>query len=230
LRIAQIVANEPSYVWDKLIEAFSHHAWHGTQYKAEGFPREGVFNTEKSLRIMARENRTRRRALSEALLGLMEKYRGQKLRANRVVVPFDPSEAYYVFLLLPRYPSTPDEQYRRARHRLLGALCFVTKLVYPGALDIVGIATEIQPSNLHSEDSCYVDARTWTDEDQDYARKLQTEFNLLTDVTMTEWSMREYPDLDPPSELVRANAGKNPRNKPCPCGSGKKYKRCHGGS
>jgi uncharacterized protein YchJ len=29
--------------------------------------------------------------------------------------------------------------------------------------------------------------------------------------------------------MARPEPGTNPRNKPCPCGSGKKYKKCHGG-
>jgi uncharacterized protein YecA (UPF0149 family) len=31
-------------------------------------------------------------------------------------------------------------------------------------------------------------------------------------------------------DAVTAGSGKVGRNAPCPCGSGKKYKRCHGGS
>ena len=32
------------------------------------------------------------------------------------------------------------------------------------------------------------------------------------------------PDANP----VQARSDKTPRNAPCPCGSGKKYKKCHG--
>lgn len=35
--------------------------------------------------------------------------------------------------------------------------------------------------------------------------------------------------LPPPVEPIRKEGGAEPkRNDPCPCGSGKKYKRCHG--
>jgi len=41
-----------------------------------------------------------------------------------------------------------------------------------------------------------------------------------------EVARRLRPDLHPPMEAEPLEVG---RNDPCPCGSGKKYKRCHGG-
>jgi uncharacterized protein YecA (UPF0149 family) len=35
-------------------------------------------------------------------------------------------------------------------------------------------------------------------------------------------------DPSPRAETVRRDADKVGRNDPCPCGSGKKYKKCHG--
>jgi hypothetical protein len=34
----------------------------------------------------------------------------------------------------------------------------------------------------------------------------------------------------PPQEPVRRTEAKVGRNDPCPCGSGRKYKKCHGGA
>ena len=39
--------------------------------------------------------------------------------------------------------------------------CLVTKLIYPAALDIVGVATETGIEAHRSEDLVYYDARTW---------------------------------------------------------------------
>ena len=41
---------------------------------------------------------------------------------------------------------------------------------------------------------------------------------------------REEVEDDEPGEVQPASAEKIGRNDPCPCGSGKKYKKCHGGS
>jgi len=38
----------------------------------------------------------------------------------------------------------------------------------------------------------------------------------------------EEPQLPPPVEPIRVHADKPQRNDPCPCGSGKKYKKCCG--
>jgi preprotein translocase subunit SecA len=38
----------------------------------------------------------------------------------------------------------------------------------------------------------------------------------------------EEPELPPPVEPIRSDREKIPRNDPCPCGSGKKYKKCCG--
>jgi hypothetical protein len=228
-RLAQIEANKPSYFWDALIEAFSHHAWQGTQYTNQGLlGQTGVSIAEHVLRFMAKENRTRRRVLATAFLGMIQKHHGLKGRATRVIVPESRKEPHYAILLLARYPSIPDADYRRTRYRMLEALCSVTKLVYPQAQDIVGIATEIEPTVTHSEDACYLDASTWTEEDQERARNLQSEWNLLTNVTMSAMTVREYPELIRHQTNFIGDMTGRTRNKPCPCGSGKKFKVCHG--
>ena len=56
--------------------------------------------------------------------------------------------------------------------------------------------------------------------------------NMRQTVTMalSHVELRQ-PDEDPvPPEVAPAatTSGKVPRNAPCPCGSGKKYKHCHG--
>ena len=77
-----------------------------------------------------------------------------------------------------------------------------------------------------SEDALYFDARFWDQEMQEQARTWQKDLGLLVNLTRFEEKVSEFPDVSlgrvPPP-------GPNPRNKLCPCGSGKKYKRCHGG-
>lgn len=61
-RLAQIEANRISYSWDCLIEKFNRHALEGTQYHWGAI---GVQGTERCVRLMARELRTRRRMLAQ---------------------------------------------------------------------------------------------------------------------------------------------------------------------
>ena len=224
-RIAQVEANKTSYSWDALIERFSHHALAGTQYYTN---QASVSGTERSLRYLARENRTRRRMLAEILIGMIEKYPGP-MRATRVVLPSNPGDPHYAFLLMPRFHGVTDARYREVRYRMLEALCMVVKLKFPDAQDIVGIATETEPAITRSEDLMYFDARIWTAETAIEAQHMQTELGLLTNVTEFRGTAKEYPDVETThSRRHTVSVGPNPRNKPCPCGSGLKYKKCHG--
>ena len=38
----------------------------------------------------------------------------------------------------------------------------------------------------------------------------------------------DEPPLPPPVEPIHRQSAETGRNDPCPCGSGKKYKKCHG--
>ena len=51
------------------------------------------------------------------------------------------------------------------------------------------------------------------EEEEQHAKKLPTE---------------EEPELPPPVEPIQSDTEKVGRNDPCPCGSGKKYKKCCG--
>ncbi|UCG16509.1 MAG: SEC-C domain-containing protein [Phycisphaerales bacterium] len=51
------------------------------------------------------------------------------------------------------------------------------------------------------------------EEEEQHAKKLPTE---------------EEPELPPPVDPIQSDTEKVGRNDPCPCGSGKKYKKCCG--
>jgi uncharacterized protein YecA (UPF0149 family) len=98
---------------------------------------------------------------------------------------------------------------------------------YPGALDLVGFATESGVDRARrSEEAFYFDTRQWSAEDEELARTYQHDLNILVAERATAKHVLEYPVLR--SVDGRRNLPKNPRNKPCPCGSGRKYKSCHG--
>jgi hypothetical protein len=220
-RAAQVAADEVSYSWDALIEKFNQNILGGTSHFTTN-PRIG--DREKLMRFFAREPRVRRRMLAEALIGLIEKS-GPRTRAIRVVYPSNPQDPHYCLLLMPKFGSVSDQQYRRVRHQFLEVCCYVTKLVCPDALDIIGLATENDiDRSSRSEDAMYLDARTWTPEMEAQALAWQQEFNLLTNLNRFAEKVEEFPRPEP----TRIVPGPNPRNKSCPCGSGRKYKRCHG--
>jgi hypothetical protein len=228
-RAAQIKANEISYLWDRMIERFSHHLLAGTSL---GSPGATVSDHEKIFRFMARESRLRRRLLAKAVTGLIEKappYR-PSFRATRVVVPSLPGDPYYVLLLLTGPERESQERYRLARRNLLEVMCMVTKLQFPDALDIIGYATEPGPTAGSTEDALYFNARDWDDELQAEAQGYRDKLGLLTKFDSFSETVREYPTesirQSQPLDRGPKRHPRSMRNSPCPCGSGKKYKKC----
>lgn len=188
-RQAQLVANQISYSWDALIEAFSKHILENTQYYTT---HPGIDTSERNIRFLAREPRTRRRLLARSLVEFIEST-PSSYRATRVMLPSEEGDPFYVFLLLPHLQSVPYAEYREVRMKLLEACCLATKLKFPDALDIVGIATETGVDGNRSEDAMYYDARGWGPEEQAEAQSLQEDLGLLTKTTMFQSTEKEYP-------------------------------------
>ena len=227
-RIAQIEANEISYAWDALIENFSYHIFAGTlHYTLDS----SLAHQERIFRFMAREPRTRRRLLARFLLELIEKT-PQNVRATRVVLPSKPGDPYYLFLVLPEIIEESYEEYREIRRKLLGSYCAITRLEFPDAERVIGIATESGRGAGGSEDFVLFDGANWTDEDQvrwSETKATMIELGLLGERTLRNGIEKEFPapTIGKHSKDDQPMKGRN-RNEPCPCGSGKKVKKCHG--
>jgi hypothetical protein len=229
-RQAQLVANQISYLWDDLIERFSKHILGGTRHYAS---HREIRESELPLRFLARERRTRRRVLSEALTDLVANTAPRQKRV-RVMGPSDEGDPFYVFMAMPEYEDmihvASYEDYRKLRREMLNAYCLVTKVEFPHAKDIVGIATEaglFTPAK--SEDLLYLDVRAWTEKDQANAVQLQKDLGgLLTNLKVFHGTESEYPELVSRNKAVHRRKTKTGRNDPCPCGSGRKFKHCCG--
>ena len=228
-REAQLAADEVSYQWDRMIERFGEHIIAGTGLTDPGVT---VSDQEKIFRLMAREPRFRRRMLAEAVLGLLEKTPHDRplFRATRVVLPTKSGDPHYVFLLLKGPLGETQERYQLARRNLLEMLCMVTKAVFSEAEHIVGYATEPGPTAGCTEDAIYMDVRCWSHEQQEEAMGYQRQLGLLTQLEKHGTTYHEYPTVAPrrknAGRPIKARPGTSPRNAPCPCGSGKKFKKC----
>jgi hypothetical protein len=222
-RLAQLEANRISYLWDSLIEKFSHHIMGGTQYFTSSLTPN---DSERGLRFLAAENRTRRRMLAEGLRHVA-KSANREQRYTRIYQGVRTDEPYYVFLALSSARAANETQYREVRRRLTENYLLVCKRKFPNAEDIIGIAVSPTCDEFSSEDLLYLDARDWTPELDAEADAVQNELGILRKPTPTFGTINEYPDL--PNRL-KANVGMkgNQRNQPCPCGSGRKFKRCCG--
>ena len=190
-RLEQLKQNEISYVWDSLIERFSYHALNATQYFTNYLELSG---TEKGLRFMAREPRTRRRLIMK---GIIDMYTNTPDGTKRIkcLQPLSPGEPFYVFLCLPQPNYATYEEYRKVRGSLLEACLMVVKHKFPEALDIVGIASEpLRSGSGSSEDLVYLDAREWSVEMDAEAAKLQKKLKILTSPNISYTHEKDYPE------------------------------------
>jgi len=222
-RKAQLEANKISYLWDTLIETFSEHIMAGTQYYSDS---EGPHESETSLRFLAAESRMRRRMLAQSLLVVAEAANTRQAFV-RVIQGILPGEPFYVMLSVHSRVEKNLADYREGRRKFLEAYCQACKDKFPVAQDIVGIA--VSPTNDvgFSEDLLYLDGRNWTPEQLAAAAETRSKLKLLDNVKPVHGKYREYPD-PVPSKSRFVPAKRFPRNAKCPCGSGKKYKKCCG--
>jgi SEC-C motif len=220
-RLAQLKADEISYAWDELIERFNKNILNDTQHSTTG---QGIHDSEQLVRFLAREPRTRRRFLSESFIDLYEKSAGKPWQV-RVMEPSRDRDPYYVFMVMKHPDHIPYEEYRQVRKHCLGEYMEVTKVVRPQAKDIVGIAIG---RDDNSEDLMYVDTRNWTDEDLRRAKDIQKETGFLKNVNWFKDKIKTYPDVNTHIQPLKTSLKGRDRNKLCFCGSGRKYKYCHG--
>lgn len=203
-------ADQESYVWDGLIETLQELAdpiW-GEANRTEA---KSADNLEEVLRAMAREGRFNRRVLAQSFNEFMREAAKGAVRAR--IVP-SPSSARYVFL------ATNREEDREIRRQELTLRCFVARgLPEHGGDTVVGLATErYEKGGGFSIDAVLLRKPEWTADDRAAMEGIQRDLGYFATPRKTRATADEYPQ-------AVARVG---RNQPCPCGSGRKYKRCHG--
>ena len=206
-----------SHFWDHMLQRTFFFIENGLSRSTNTPTIEGQ---SKLFSRLAKEDRAHRYILSEAFLSFLKSvptgYRG-----TRVVFSNDAPDICYVLLVLPRIQSTTDDDYREVRKKMLADYCQIAKVDYPSVIHIIGIAHEPVDNETSSEDFVYLDAAEWPDDMKQEALRLKQEYQqngLLAERTNT--SKTYY-------ESTSKIKGRD-RNKPCPCGSGKKYKKCCG--
>lgn len=202
-------ADRESYLWDGLIETLRElHQASGSS------PTEAMDTLEGALRVMARENRFARRILAQGFNEFMRDAAAGRTRAR--IMP-SLSNVHYVFLASGR-----DED-RGDRRRELALRCFVARGLQGATGDtIVGIATErYAPNAGFSLDALRLTIPAWTSEHQQDLEGIQRDLGYFSNPVLSRATGDEFP------QVADAVPGVG-RNALCPCGSGRKYKKCHG--
>jgi hypothetical protein len=190
-RRARQQANGISYVIDRLIEHTARIAFSGTQHSGS---KPGVQGAAGILRFLARESRTRRRSLGNALIALIDGTPSRDCKVAQVIHPSEPGDPYYVLLVLSyEQDRMPYEEYLAARKRFLESYSAVVKLDFPDAEDIVGIATESGPGSGRSEIFTHLDARQFTDAQRQEAQRLKDKYHFLESLDFQSKVVLHYP-------------------------------------
>jgi hypothetical protein len=225
----KLAADRISYFWDQVIDEVAQHAVDGTLQFTNA---PGARAQEEMLRAMAAEPRLSRRILSRSLRDVVLSAERDMPRI-RWHGPFG-AGPYYVFMAWGPTswdggPGSVDE-FREYRGQLLTDYCTALAAKAGETSHVIGIATECGESEARSWEVAVVRGRDLSADDRvealataerrDWLKNQLKHSNFETDFGGPEKAL-------PPrmgSTLAIASVG---RNDPCPCGSGKKSKKCH---
>lgn len=173
-----------SYFWDRLIEIISED-FENNNLLAEDFQTKvTLIDVEKTLRIMAKEDRFNRRMLSKAFIEFLDLTMKKKIE-SRLIPGF--SSVLYVFLALPY----EDRKFRAAT---LAQRCFVARGLHKEYKTVIGIATEpYKPNSGYSLDTFYLHQEDWLETDQKELESLQERYEYFKNPTYKQVHEDEYP-------------------------------------
>ena len=138
----------------------------------------------------------------------------------------------YVLLQLrtpDAFRAQPD--YREKRQTLLEIACGAAKNKFPNLIKVIGIGIDAPKfaGKTNAEDFILMPCESWPDEMRAYYEKENKPWKFFGTPQLQQFNERVTQFVPPPRVPVSpARAPKVGRNDPCPCGSGKKYKKCHG--
>lgn len=222
-------ANRSSYLWDEIIDRTCDNFLQGRLLGDSD-----LFGGRSAIVEMAREPRFMRRALADLMFGAVQSFPGVRTEANRFMryLPsIDHPDRGYVFLQLwmPERMRTTEEEDREKRQEIPLIACGAAKAKMPELQTVVGIG--IEPPKLTpriGEDFVLLDASEWPDDRKREFEEKNEGWDFFQTKALKQYKNTAHEFVLPESAPQSVHRRKPGRNEPCPCGSGKKYKRCHG--
>lgn len=214
-----------SYFWDELIQKTCQHSLDGTLNGNSDIARG-----ESAIYEMVKEPRFVRRGLSAMMLDAVDRFpdSGSFTRQVTFLSSFELNVGY-VFLQLrvpEEFRTAPN--FREKRQEILEIACGAAKNRFPNLLKVIGIGVEAPKfsGGTVAEDFILMPCETWPEEMKAYYQDQNRKWNFFSTSELRQFRITQFV---PPSRPAKAaNPRKIGRNQPCPCGSGKKFKKCHG--
>lgn len=223
-------ANQKSYFWDALINRTCENFLKGVL-----LGNSNLFEGRSAIHEMAKEPRFVRRSIVELIDGAIAQFpnKAPALMRHMRFIPSHEKGKGYVFLQIwvpPGFRTAEGIDERTVRQEILLIACGAAKNHMPDLHTVVGIG--IEPPKLSStigEDFVLIDCSDWPEERAQDFREKNKGFNFFGTPSLRRYEGRTTEFVKPVQTPAAAGKiVKIGRNEPCPCGSGKKYKKCHG--
>lgn len=220
-------ADKVSYLWDEIIQRTAQNALNGT-LGGNGDMRRG----KSAIHEMAKEPRYFRRALAANMVKSMQNFPDTSaplVRSVSLMPSTSPDKAYVFLQMKAEGVGDHETEYRPVRRSMLEIACGAARNRDEKLNKVVGIALDAPKfSRADGEDFILLECDKWSDQQRAEYEVANRELQFFNRGTLTreERTVREFPRE---TIVVKpAKARKIGRNEPCTCGSGKKWKRCHG--
>lgn len=216
-----------SYFWDKLIQRMCQNSLDGTLGGNSDIARG-----KSAIYEMVKEPRFMRRGLAAKMLTAVECFpdTGPFARQVTFLPSFEPHVGYVLLQLRAPDAFRSEADYRAKRQTLLEIACGAAKNKFPHLVKVIGIGIDAPKfsGGTVAEDFILMPCETWPEEMQAHYEELNQEWNFFGTPALRQFQDRVTQFVPPPRSAKPAKRGKAGRNDPCPCGSGNKYKKCHG--
>ena len=216
-----------SYFWDNLIQRTCQNRLDGTLGGDSN-----IEGGQSAVYEMVKEPRFMRRGLAEKMLTAVERFpeEGTFVRQVTFLPSFVPNVGYVLLQLRAPESFRGEPEYRGKRQAMLEIACGAAKNKFPHLVKVIGIGIEAPKfsGGTVAEDFILMPCEAWPDEAKAHYEELNKELNFFGTSSLREFNDHVTQFVPPVKDSRRESYGKVGRNDPCPCGSGKKFKKCHG--
>lgn len=218
-----------SYFWDELIQRTCQNSLNGTLGG-----NSNILRGESAIYEMVKEPRFIRRGLADKMLTAVERFPDHPSQLTRQVTflpSYLPNVGYVLLQLRTPEAFRAEPDYREKRQTLLEIACGAAKNKFPNLVKVIGIGIDAPKfsGGTNAEDFILMPCETWTDEMRSHYEAENEPWSFFGTPQLQQFNDRVTQFVPPPSSpKSAARAPKVGRNDPCPCGSGKKFKKCHG--
>lgn len=216
-----------SYFWDELIQRTCQNSLDGTLGG-----NSDILRGQSAIYEMVKEPRFMRRGLADKMLTAVQRFpdTGSFTRQVTLLPSFEINVAYVLLQLRVPEPLRSAPDFREKRQAILEIACGASKNKFSYLVKVIGIGIEAPKfaGGSSAEDFILMPCERWSAEQQNHYAELNKNWNFFETPNLKQHKDRVTQFVHPPHVNQRATGQKVGRNDPCPCGSGKKYKKCHG--